>query len=187
MQPDALKESVRSALALFICGSIAIEKYTLLHTTYVHPSVHRTLPSDSTFSCLTEISKSIALYLHDERSAHRALAIDLCSRGFPVWQQYVDAVEMLRALFALATAARRDAAAGQAGGTQAGAGQVGVGQAARAAVLHIAAGNTPLFMTTVSMDILHPKSVQHRKSVMQLVIFLIHKVRVVACSRAGPG
>ena len=52
-----------------------------------------------------------------------------------------------------------------------------VGQQARTAVLQIASGNTPLFMTTLSIDILQPKSVQHRKSVMQLVIFLIHKVR----------
>ena len=74
---------------------------------------------------------------------------------------------MLRALFALATASRKDSSATQ----------PGAGTQARAAVLHIAAGNSPLFMTTVSMDILHPKSVQHRKSVMALVIFLIHKVR----------
>jgi WD repeat-containing protein 7 len=117
-------------------------------------------------SCLTEIAKSIALYLHDERSPYRALAIDLCSRGFPVWQQYVDAVEMLRALFALATSSRKESTLAQ----------PNVGQQARSAVLHIASGNSPLFMTTVSMDIMQPKSLQHRKSVMQLVIFLIHKV-----------
>lgn len=107
------------------------------------------------------------MYLHDEHCPYRVLAIDLCSRGFPIWQQYVDAVEMLQALFALATASRKDSSATQ----------PGVGQQARSAVLNIASGNSPLFMTTVSMDILHPKSVQHRKSVMQLVIFLIHKVR----------
>lgn len=31
-------------------------------------------------------------------------------------------------------------------------------------------------MTTLTIDILHPQTVQHRKSVMQLVIFLIRKV-----------
>jgi WD repeat-containing protein 7 len=80
-----------------------------------------------------------------------------------VWQQHVDAVEILRSLFALATSGRKDTG-------------FNVGQQARSAVLLIASGNSPLFMTTVSMDILQPKSVQHRKSVMQLVIFLIHKV-----------
>ena len=136
-------------MSLFICGTIAIEKYKLLQTTY-----------------LTDIARSIALYLHDEASPHRALAIDLCSRGFPVWQQYVDAVDMLRALFTLATSSKKE-----------GISMHNVGQQARTAVLQIASGNTPLFMTTLSIDILQPKSVQHRKSVMQLVIFLIHKVR----------
>ena len=47
---------------------------------------------------------------------------------------------------------------------------------ARLAVLHIASGNTPLFMTTLSLDILHPRTVEYSKSVMQLVAFLIRKV-----------
>lgn len=126
-------------------------------------------------SWLTEISKSIAIYLHDEKGPHRVLAIELCSRGFPVWQQYVDAVEMLRALFVLATSTRKEHA-----------GQAHVGQHARSAVLHIAASNTPLFMTTISMDILHPKTLQYRKSVLQLVIFLIHKV-IFASHDGMPG
>lgn len=155
VQSAPVKGLIRSALSLFICGNIAIEKYSLLHT-----------------ASLTDIAKSIAMYLHDEHCPYRVLAIDLCSRGFPVWQQYVDAVEMLRALFALATASRKDSSVTQ----------PGVGQQARTAVLHIASGNSPLFMTTVSMDIMHPKSVQHRKSVMQLVIYLIHKKPLVLYS-----
>ena len=119
---------------------------------------------------MTEIAKSIAGYLHDETSPHRSLAIDLCSRGFQVWQQYVDAVEMLRALFTLATTTKKEAIATQ-----------NVGAQARTAVLQIAASNTPLFMTTLAIDILHPRSVQNRKSVMQLVIFLIRKKPLVLC------
>ncbi|KAI0088571.1 hypothetical protein BDY19DRAFT_993956 [Irpex rosettiformis] len=151
-QNEAKRDSTTSALALFICGSVAVDKYALLPSTV-----------------LTDIAKSISLYLHDEHSPHRALAIDLCSRGFPVWQQHVDAVEMLRSLFALATSSRKDT-------------NFNVGQQARNAVLQIASGNSPLFMTTVSMDILQPKNVQHRKSVMQLVIFLIHKKPLVLYS-----
>ena len=116
-------------------------------------------------SHLTQIAKSVALYLHDETSPHRALSIELCSRGFQVWQQYVDAVQMLRDLFTLSTTTRKEAISVH-----------NVGQLARTAVLHIASSNTPLFMTTLSLDILNPGSLQHRKSVMQLVIFLIRKV-----------
>ncbi|KAH9950696.1 WD40 repeat-like protein [Amylocystis lapponica] len=154
LQADADRESTRSAMALFICGFIAVEKYNLLPT-----------------SALTDVARSIAIYLHNEASLHRALAIDLCSRGFPVWQQYVDAVDMLRALFTLATTSRKEAISVHNIGTQ-----------ARTAVLQIASSNTPLFMTTMTIDILHPQSVQHRRSILQLVIFLIRKKPLVLYS-----
>lgn len=128
-----------------------------------YPGTHK-----KNHSGLTDISKSIAIYLHDEKSIHRVLAIDLCSRGFHIWQHYVDAMEMLRALFTLATSSRKEAISPQ-----------NVGPQARLAVLQIAASNTPLFMTTLGLDILHPRSVEHRKSTMQLVAFLIRKVRVL--------
>ncbi|EMD39624.1 hypothetical protein CERSUDRAFT_132102 [Gelatoporia subvermispora B] len=140
-------QSLRSAMALFICGFVAVEKYTLL-------------PS----SALTDVAKSIALYLHDETSPWRALGIDLCSRGFAIWQQHVDAVEMLRALFTLATTTRKDSISPH-----------NIGSQARTAVLQIATNNSALFMTTLTIDILHPRSLNHRKSILQLVIFLIRK------------
>ncbi|RPD74051.1 WD40 repeat-like protein [Lentinus tigrinus ALCF2SS1-7] len=151
LQPVKEKDWTQSALALCICGFIAVDKYSLLPT-----------------SILTDIAKSIASYLHDETSPHRSLAIDLCSRGFQVWQQYVDAVEMLRALFTLATTTKKEAIS-----------IPNIGAQARTAVLQIAASNTPLFMTTLAIDILQPRSTQHRKSVMQLVIFLIRKKPLV--------
>ncbi|PIL35130.1 hypothetical protein GSI_02919 [Ganoderma sinense ZZ0214-1] len=154
IQGNTQSESMQSALALCVCGFIAVEKYSLLPT-----------------NTLTDIAKSIAGYLHDETSPHRSLGIDLCSRGFQVWQQYVDAVEMLRALFTLATTTKKEAIA-----------VPNIGVQARSAVLQIAASNTPLFITTLAIDILHPRSVQHRKSVMQLVIFMIRKKPLVLYS-----
>ncbi|TFY53289.1 hypothetical protein EVJ58_g9531 [Rhodofomes roseus] len=154
VQDEGTRDRLRCAMALHICGSIAIEKYALLFT-----------------SALTDIAKSIDVYLHDEASPYRALAIDLCSRGFQVWQQHTDAVEMLRALFLLATSAKKEAISLHNVGTQ-----------ARSAVLNIASSNTPLFMTTLTIDILQPRSVQHRKSVMQLVIFIIRKKPLVLYS-----
>jgi len=116
----------------------------------------------SLFSSLTDIAKSITLYLHDEACPHRSLAIDLCSRGFQTWQHHVDAMEILRALFNLATSAEKER---------------NVGPQARMAVLQIASSNTPLFMTTLSLDILHPKNLQQRRSILQLVAYLIKKVQ----------
>ncbi|KAK0459983.1 uncharacterized protein EV420DRAFT_1534284 [Desarmillaria tabescens] len=147
LQPTADRESTQAALSLFICGYLAAEKYSLFAS-----------------SVLTDISKSITLYLQDEQSIFRVLAIDLCSRGFHVWQHYIDAMEILRALFVLATTSRKEAISAQNTGAQ-----------ARLAVLHIAASNTPLFMTTLGLDILSPANVEYRKSIMQIVAFLIRK------------
>jgi hypothetical protein len=126
---------------------------------------------------VTDIAKSIALYLHDEAQApasatNRILSIELCSRGFQVWQHHVDAMEMLRALFGFAVASG--------GGKNVG------GKEARAAVLQIAASSTPLFMTTLSLDITQPKSMEHRRATMQLVAFIVRKVsRRGACAGSG--
>ena len=95
----------------------------------------------------------------------KALAIDLCSRGFAVWQHYIDAMEMLRSLFNLATSSKKESITAQ-----------NIGPQARQAVLQVVTNNTGLFMTTLSLDILHPQSLEHRKSVLQLVAFLTRKV-----------
>ncbi|KAF8627389.1 hypothetical protein AX17_006204 [Amanita inopinata Kibby_2008] len=141
------KESITSALALYLCGYLAVDKYSIMST-----------------DALRDISRSIVDYLQDEKSLYRALAIDLCSRGFHVWQHYIDAMEILRSLFTLATNSRKDSISVQ-----------NVAAQARSAVLHIASNNTPLFMTTLGLDVLNPPNVEHRRSVLQIVAFLIRK------------
>lgn len=119
------------------------------------------------YSALTDISKSICLYLTDDKSIYRILAVDLCSRGFNVWQHYIDAMDILRSLFDLATSVRKDSISVQNIGTQ-----------ARLAVLSIASNNMPLFMGTLCLDILSPPTVEHQRSVLQILAFLIRKVFV---------
>ena len=105
------------------------------------------------------------VYLQENDVSCKAFAIDLCSRGFDVWQHYVDSMEMLRCLFNLATSTKKESISAQ-----------NVGPQARQAVLHIVTDNTGIFMTTLSLDILHPQNLEHRKSVLHLVAFLIRKV-----------
>ncbi|KAG6336863.1 hypothetical protein ID866_2221 [Astraeus odoratus] len=124
-----------------------LEKYVLL--------------SDST---LRDIAASIVSYLHQDDPTRRVLAVDLCARGFQIWQYHVDAMGLLRSLYSLAVSSRKDAISIQ-----------NVGQQARQAVLQIASSNATLFMTTLTLDILNPISLEHRKIVMQLVAFLIRK------------
>ena len=116
-------------------------------------------------SALNIISKSVMVYLHENDVSCKALAIDLCSRGFSVWQHYIDSMEMLRNLFNLATSTKKESISAQ-----------NVGPQARQALLHIVTHHTGIFMTALSLDILHPQSLEHRKSVMQLVAFLVRKV-----------
>ncbi|KAG8857990.1 hypothetical protein FRB96_005481 [Tulasnella sp. 330] len=152
-QSDDEKDSFYAATALIVAGNVAVENYAGISV-----------------ETLTDIAKSISVYLHDESSVHRVLAIELCSLGFHVWQHYIDSVTVLRALFELATAPRKDTA---------GIGGNNTPQTARAAVLHIASTNTALFMTTLTMDISQPASPEHKKSVMQLVVFIIRKKPLV--------
>lgn len=96
------------------------------------------------------------------------MAIELCSRGFHIWQNYVDAMELLRSLFRLASASPTQKEASQA--------RILV-QLARTGVLQIAASSTPLFISTISLDIMDTTSLDHRGSTMQLIAFVIRKVQ----------
>jgi WD repeat-containing protein 7 len=75
-------------------------------------------------------------------------------------------MEILRALFTLATASRKDSISTS-----------NVGSQARLAILNVASNHTPLLITKLGMDILSPASVEYRKSVLQVVAFLIRKVK----------
>lgn len=149
--PDSEKRSSVASKALLLCGFIAARQHSLLPT-----------------SALNVISKSVMIYLHENDMSCKALAIDLCCRGFSIWQHYVDSMEMLRSLFSLATSNKKESISAQ-----------NVGPQARQAVLHVVTTDTGIFMTTLSLDILHPHSLEHRKSVMQLVAFLIRKKPLV--------
>ncbi|KZO96765.1 hypothetical protein CALVIDRAFT_597918 [Calocera viscosa TUFC12733] len=149
LQPDADQGTAACARALLITGNIAAERYALLST-----------------STLRDISKSISLYLHDEKCRYSILAIDLCSRGFHIWQQSIDAVETLRCLFKEATSFERVTLPA-------------VGLQSRLAILQIASSNTALFMTTVSLDILNAPTADHLKAIMLIVAFIVRKKPLV--------
>lgn len=115
-------------------------------------------------SLLKEIAASIELYLHDaERPYHQAVATELCSRGFEVWQNYVDAMSLTRQLFAIAI--------GSNPGTS-----NDLRNLARNATLHVAGVNTPLLMTTLLFDILNTEDPAARNATLRLLGFLIRKV-----------
>lgn len=153
LQPDVHKESPWAVIALLVVGNIAIAR-------------HAELPPN----VVTDVANSIAMFLHDESSAHRIIGIDLSSRGLQIWQAYTDTMEILRSLFDLASTTRKDAdlPSIRNEATQ-----------ARLAVLHVATTCTHLFMTKLLLDVTQPRTPAHSRSIMQLLAFLIRKKPLV--------
>ena len=104
------------------------------------------------------------MYLNDPACPELPLAIDLVSKGFTVWQTYVDPMDLLRRLSHFATHKEPSAT-----------GSTSIAAQARLAVLHVATSNPALFMSTLSMDILDAKSAAGRNSIMKLCVFLARK------------
>lgn len=124
-----------------------------------HPTSHGRI--------LKDVAASIAAYLEDEdHPYHQAIAAELCSRGFAVWQNYVDAMALLRNLFAIAIGRNPSTPSD-------------LRILARNATLHVATSNTPLFMTTLIFDILHAPTAQARNATLKLLGFVIRKVHLL--------
>lgn len=97
----------------------------------------------------------------DHRDLQR-ISVELCSRGFEWIQRYVDAVALVKNLFALATGKDEETPAD-------------LRSAASKAILHVAATNVQLFMATMAFDVLHTTSANHRNATMRLVIFMVRR------------
>jgi hypothetical protein len=113
------------------------------------------------------------------------VAITLCDRGFSIFQHYFDAMEVVRTFFALSTTIK-EAAATKTGNNDGNAPPstpnpiiVINRDLARQATMRIAEENMPLFMTTLSLDILHARSPEHCGATMRLVAFMVRRKPMV--------
>jgi hypothetical protein len=147
--PESQRNSDASARALILIGQIVVENYSLFST-----------------ALLKDVAQSVTLYLNNASSPFRALGIDLCSAGFQIWQHYIDAMEVLRSLFHLATNKNPG----------------GITLQARNASFHVASTNTPLFMTTLSYDIINATSPEQRNATMKLVALLAKRKPLILYS-----
>lgn len=139
--------SEASAQALTVVGGIAIHRFACMNP-----------------AALKDAASSIELYLTDPKYTHVGLAIELCSKGFTTWQTYLDPMDLLRRLFYLAT--HKDSSLPNA---------ASVAAQARLAVLNVASSNAPLFMSTLSQDIMDAKTVDDRTAVMKLCVFMARR------------
>jgi hypothetical protein len=144
---------VKTSKAVLLLGLVAVEKYLMLPPTL-----------------LKEVANSISLFLHDDTEpTYQSIAILLCDRGFTIFQHYFDAMDIVRTLFALSTSKSQD--------NKEDASPIAIENRglARRATLRISEDNTPLFMTTLSMDILHAQSPAHCDATMKLVALMVRK------------
>lgn len=89
--------------------------------------------------------------------------LEICSKTFEIIQNYIDAIELVRNLFGWATG--KD---GECPGE--------LKAMAKYACLHVASVNTPLFMTTLSYDLMMSDNPNDRISTMKLVVFMVRRV-----------
>ncbi|SPO21068.1 uncharacterized protein UTRI_00545 [Ustilago trichophora] len=151
-----IEEAQLRTRTLALLGSIAVERYTVLSPKVlkdIASTIHKAIVSDRG----SEMRSA-------QESQMLAVAIELCRGGFSMWQHYFDATEVVRSLFALSTSTS---------GSNNSDGDLR--SLARSATLQIAAENTPLFMTTLSLDILHARSAAHCAATMRLVAFMVRK------------
>jgi hypothetical protein len=150
---SSAQKTEQASKAVLLLGLIAVEKYLLLPP-----------------ALLKEVANSVALFLHDDTEpAHQSVAILLCDRGFTIFQHYFDAMDIVRTLFSLSTSKNQDSK------DEASPNVVENRGLARRATLRIAEDNTPLFMTTLSLDILHAQSPAHCDATMRLVALMVRK------------
>lgn len=147
--------------ALALLGTLAVERFK-----WMSPKLLKDVALSISLIISTANSKNEdgASSSDRPRQAATAMAIDLCRAGFSIWQHYFDATEIVRSLFGLSTTGNAN---GSVDGSQR--------ALARKATLQIAQDNTPLFMTTLSLDILHARSAAHCAATMRLVAFMVRK------------
>jgi len=91
-------------------------------------------------------------------------------RGFDIWQNYVDPMQLLRSLFAIATSSQTSSSEGT---------------HARLAVLQLATTYTPLFMSTLAADIVDAQTIAERAAVMKLCVHVARKKPIVLFANLG--
>ncbi|WFD30683.1 hypothetical protein MSPP1_001705 [Malassezia sp. CBS 17886] len=149
------------AHAVLLLGLVASERYA-----YFSPAL------------LKQLSHMVAQYLAlapTQGSTFPAyVALELVCCGCDVWQHYVDAIALVRGVFALATESEEGLRSAADGGAWKLTGQ-SLRSHARRATLELAAAHSALFMSTLAMDILHAPSVEQSQVTLKLVAFMIRQ------------
>lgn len=142
--------------ALLLIGLIVSERYKLLST-----KVLKDL-SIAVFQATSPPNRQPAHQFSRSRLEMLKAGLEICSKTFEIIQNYIDAIELVRNLFGWATG--KD---GECPGE--------LKAMAKYACLHVASVNTPLFMTTLSYDLMMSDNPNDRISTMKLVVFMVRR------------
>lgn len=130
-------------------------------------------------STLRDIADQISRSLEEAQDlAKQNVSLELCIRGFSIFQTFFDAVKVLRSIFRLAVAGNAALTSATPSGTSKVSSATALKNLARQAILTVAAVNAPLFMTILSMDSMQLNAdPEQRTANMKLIAFMIRKVR----------
>lgn len=154
---DGVPATAATPQAVFLLGLLATEQLA-----FFSPSI------------LKHVATLVVRYLvHPTPASLEAyIALELCYRGCHIWQHYVDAVVLVRGVFALATLPDDSVPGVRLTG-------LSLRGLARRATLELTAKHSALFMSTLAMDILHAPSVEQSQVTLRLVAFMIRQKPLV--------
>ena len=163
---SSMKRDPVSSRALTLLGATALSRYTLMKPGQVDVLSRSRLSYALTrmlHSTLKDIALSIMYNLKEGTLASRLTSIDFAHKGFDIWQAYVDPADLLRSLFDLAVMKEDDVKGAH------------LMAHARTAVLQLASSAGPLFISTVTLDIVTAETIPRRNAIMKLCVFIARK------------
>ncbi|RUS32643.1 hypothetical protein BC938DRAFT_474774 [Jimgerdemannia flammicorona] len=134
------------------------------------------------------ITKAVALSLtlllnDDSKASSRIAAMELLARGFATWEPYLKTSELLRTLFAYATSEPAEfPVSGSSSGllsssntNSSGTTSAQVTRQARNSIFQIATANTPLFVSTMTFDLMNAKKPADRTAILRVISLVVRK------------
>ncbi|KAI8919270.1 hypothetical protein DFJ77DRAFT_427879 [Powellomyces hirtus] len=139
-----------------------------------------------------DVAESLDQLLREEtpRNVYRIAAVELLGSGFPLWEPHINGTAVLRTLIAFSGLATPNLPGSAGSAPPPNAPPVptaspAVMVASRQAIVQIASCNAALFISTLTMDLMHSKSASERAGSLKLLGMFIAKKPLVLLPHLG--
>ncbi|TPX62514.1 hypothetical protein PhCBS80983_g00232 [Powellomyces hirtus] len=139
-----------------------------------------------------DVAESLDQLLREEtpRNVYRIAAVELLGSGFPLWEPHINGTAVLRTLIAFSGLATPNLPGSAGSAPPPNAPPVptaspAVMVASRLAIVQIASCNAALFISTLTMDLMHSKSASERAGSLKLLGMFIAKKPLVLLPHLG--